>query len=294
MPTPALNISLAGDLSKPAIILIEKISDALGGACKPWQLKRVAKAEAEAALIAARSQIELTELQERGLQRIIAEGAKTQENIESITQKALPSINNDAKPQNIEDDWISNFFDKCKLISDKDMQTLWSKVLSGEANTPGTYSKRTVNFISSLDKNDGTLFTSLCGYFIEGPNIPVIFDVNGSDDIYSENNINLQTLSHMESIGLIKMEQTTQFSWNPQNNPKNVTFKYYNMMITIEFPNKPSPPIKNSVQIGHVLLTSIGRELAPICNPKMVPGFLSYLQAKWTLQGLKVSAWPLS
>jgi hypothetical protein len=36
------------ELSKPATVLIEKISDALGGVFKPFQIVRVAKAEAEA------------------------------------------------------------------------------------------------------------------------------------------------------------------------------------------------------------------------------------------------------
>ena len=34
-----------GDLSKPATVLIEKISDAIGGIFKPYQIKRIAKAE---------------------------------------------------------------------------------------------------------------------------------------------------------------------------------------------------------------------------------------------------------
>jgi hypothetical protein len=33
-----------GDLAKPASVLIEKISDAIGGGFKPWQTRRVAKA----------------------------------------------------------------------------------------------------------------------------------------------------------------------------------------------------------------------------------------------------------
>jgi len=37
-----------GELTKPASVLIEKISDAVGGVFKPYQIVRVAKAEAEA------------------------------------------------------------------------------------------------------------------------------------------------------------------------------------------------------------------------------------------------------
>lgn len=53
-----------GELSKPATVLIEKVSDAVGGIAKPWQIKRVANAEAEAAKIKAIAQLEITDLEQ--------------------------------------------------------------------------------------------------------------------------------------------------------------------------------------------------------------------------------------
>ena len=65
-----------GELSKPATVLIEKVSDAVGGIFKPWQIRRVAQAEAEAEQIKATSQIEINDLQRRALQRFVARGSK--------------------------------------------------------------------------------------------------------------------------------------------------------------------------------------------------------------------------
>ncbi len=81
--------------------------------------------------------------------------------MEDITAKALPRLDENAKPDSIEDDWIVNFLDKSRIVSDNQMQDLWSRVLAGEANSPGTYSKRTVNFLSDLDKIEADLFTKL-------------------------------------------------------------------------------------------------------------------------------------
>ncbi len=153
-----------GELSRPATVLIEKISDAIGGVFQPWQIRRVAEAEADAEKIKAVTQIEITNLHHRALQRFIIEEAKKQNNIESITAKALPLLEEKAQPQNVEDDWITNFFDRCRLISDEEMQMLWSKLLAGEANSPGKYSKRTVNLLASLDKTEAHLFTQLCTF----------------------------------------------------------------------------------------------------------------------------------
>ncbi|MFC1592622.1 DUF2806 domain-containing protein [Chloroflexota bacterium] len=51
---------------------------------------------------------------------------------------------------------------QCRIISDDDMQMLWSRILAGESNSPGTYSKRTINALASFDKVDAELFTKLC------------------------------------------------------------------------------------------------------------------------------------
>ena len=54
-----------GNLSKPADTLIKKVSDAVGGLFAPYQVKRMAKAEAEAAMIKAQSKTEITDLNRR-------------------------------------------------------------------------------------------------------------------------------------------------------------------------------------------------------------------------------------
>ena len=151
-----------GELSKPATVLIEKISEAIGGIFGPSQIRRYAQAEAEADKIRALSQIEITELKHRALFRFVAEEAQKQSNIESITQQAHPQLEDEACPEKVEDDWIAEFFDKCRLISDAQMQSLWAKLLAGEANSPGSVSKRTVGVLASLDKFD-------C---LSSPNVP--------------------------------------------------------------------------------------------------------------------------
>ncbi|MCI0475283.1 MAG: DUF2806 domain-containing protein, partial [Anaerolineales bacterium] len=105
-----ITLANIGELSKPATVLIEKISDAIGGIFRPHQIRRIAEAEAQAEKIKAVSQIEITDLQRRALQRFMIEEAKKQDNIETITRKALGDVKDDARPGEIEDDWITHFF----------------------------------------------------------------------------------------------------------------------------------------------------------------------------------------
>jgi len=275
-----------GDLSKPATVLIEKVSDALGGYFKPYQIKRVAKAEAEAEIIKAEAQIEVTDLQRRALGRFVVEEAKKQDNIEKITEKAIPQLEDTATPQEVEDDWITNFFDKCRIISDDQMQSLWAKVLSGEANSPGSYSKRTVNFLGSLDKADANLFTLLCGFgWFLADVVPLIFNV--SAPIYNDNGINFNSLTHLDDIGLVSFNNISGFK--RIGFPKQITIFYYGTPLNLEFQKTDG----NELETGRVLLTKTGQQLSKISGSKPVNGFVDYVIERWAKKGIVLSS-PIS
>ena len=263
-----------GELTKPANTLIEKISNAVGILYEPRQIRRIAEAKADAALTEAESKIEITDLHRRAARRWIEEEAQNQERMEEITDKSFPKLNENAKPESIENDWLINFFDKCRIVADNDMQELWSRILAGEANAPGTYSKRTVNFLSDLDKSEAELFTKLCGFgWMIGSIVPLVFDVHAA--IYNNDGINFNTLSHLDSIGLIQFDGLAGFV--RQRLPKNFIVTYYARPLALEIP----PGSDNNLEIGKVRLTRIGQELAPICGSKPVEGFWEYVKDQW-------------
>ena len=277
-----------GDISKPATVLIKKVSDALGGYFKPYQIKRVAKAEAEVEIIKAQAQIEVTDLQRRALGRFVAEEAKRQDNIEKITEKAIPQLEDSAKPQDVEDDWITNFFNKCRIISDGEMQSLWAKVLSGEANSPGSFSKRTVNFLGSLDKAEAHLFTSLCGFgWFIGEVAPLILNVQ--DSIYDNKGINFKSLTHLDDIGLLSFNPISGFK--RLGFPKRISIFYYGTPLNLEF----QTPENNELEMGKVMLSKTGQQLSKICGSKPVDDFIDYAIKWWVKKGIVLSSpYPLN
>lgn len=263
-----------GKLSKPADTLIKKVSSAVGGIFEPWQIKQVAKAEAEASLIKAKAEIEVTDLHHRAMHRFVEEEASRQENMETITEKAIPQLEEGSDPSKMEDDWVTNFFDKSRIVSDSDMQNLWASVLAGEANSPGTYSKRTVNFLSDLDKRDAELFLALCsfGWFV-GTFTSLIFDVKHS--IYNDKGLNFNTLTHLDSIGLIQFSNISGFV--RKNLPKNFTVSYCGEPLHLTMEKEEG----NELNIGKVLLSQVGIELARVCQAPGVDGFTEYVKEKW-------------
>ncbi|OFZ28345.1 MAG: hypothetical protein A2622_04380 [Bdellovibrionales bacterium RIFCSPHIGHO2_01_FULL_40_29] len=269
-----------GKLAEPAKVLIEKISDAVGWVAKPYQIKRIASAEAEAEKIKAIAQIEVTEIQNRGLVRMIQIEGKKQENIEQITSKAFADLNPDAKPNEVDNEWIANFFEKCDTVSDAEMQSLWAKILAGESNKPGAFSKRTVNNISSLDKSEAHLFTTLCRFgWAIGTFTPLIYNIE--DDIYKQNGISFSTLTHLESIGLITFNNLQGFI--RRQLPQKFLITYYGTQVIVELPQNVS-----EMKIGNILLTKMGQELAPICGSQPIIGFVEYVKEYWKKENYMV------
>jgi len=270
----SMSVVNLGKLAKPADTLIKKVSSAIGGVFEPWQIKRVAKANAEASLIEAQTEIEITDLHRRAMHRFVEEEANRQENMEQITKKALPQLKADSDPDRIEDDWVTNFFDKSRIVSDTEMQDLWARVLAGEANSPGTYSKRTVNFLGDLDKRDAEMFLSVCRFlWMIGSLTPLIFDSEAP--IYNDHGVTFTSLSHLDTIGLIQFGGISGFV--RQGFPKSFAVAYCGQVLKLEMPNDKD----NKLDIGKVLLTKVGYEIASVCSPLGVDGFYDYIKDKW-------------
>jgi hypothetical protein len=262
-----------GDLSKPATTLIEKVSDAVGGIAKPWQIVRIAKAKAEVDIIRAQSRIDISEMEQRALVRMVREEGNKQENIESITAQAIPLLSQEAKPENVEDDWITHFFDKARLVSDAEMQSLWSRILAGEANKPHTFAKKTVDLVATLDKSDALLFSKFCTFvWMIGSLAPIIFDV--SESMLANAGINFMTLNHLDDIGLITFGNIMTYSRNGL--PKYMPVFYYGRAVTIEFPSD-----LNNLQIGKVILTRAGEQLAAICGSEPSDDYFQSVLKRW-------------
>ena len=269
-----------GDLSKPATVLIEKVSAAVGIVFEPRRLKRMARAEVEVEKIKALARIELSDIEQRAIERFVSQETRKQENIERITAQAAETLPPEADVQALEEDWVAHFFKQCDTVSDKEMQTLWARLLSGEASKPGTYSKRTVEFISTMDKGDAELFTKLCTFvWIIG--VPTLMVSDISHDIYKKNGINFNALKHLDSIGLISFDAN---GYRRLGLRKYTTVFYYGKPTTLEFKED-----ENQLSIGSVLFTNIGKELVSLSGSSSNSEFYEYIIGTWHSQEIVTS-----
>ncbi|MEM5474671.1 DUF2806 domain-containing protein [Hoeflea sp. AS60] len=264
---------LAG-LSEPITRLIDKISDATGVLYEPKRIVRRAKAEAKAHVIAAQADIEASDLRRRALMRLVDEEAKKQENMEAILDLAVPQITNEAKPDNMDDDWLVNFFDKGKTISNEEAQKVWAKIISSETNSPGSFSKRTVNTLHSLDKIDIIKFENLCRFTWRTPDLfPIIFNID--DDVYKNNDLTFINIMDLEELGLVHYDPVNNYQL--RNRKGHSQLYYFERIIGLYFGDDDN----KSLDIGNLILTQTGRELAKLTNVDRVDGYYEYVAQKW-------------
>ena len=270
--------------SGPAKLLIEKVSNAFGRHFDPSQEVRMAEARAKVDRIRrvaeAETDLEIAELRQRAADRSLSEEMTKQANIESIIQKALPHLNDNASPGAIEDDWLTNHLEKSRLASDDEMQHAWARILAGEGNNPGSFSRKTVNIMADLDKGDAELFTELCRFVwsVDSLRQPLVFDPNHG--IYNRYGVNFESINVLEALGLI------QFSWIAQFNvadlPKSTLAHYHEKNVLLTFPKDEG----NVLNMGTVLFTPAGRQLSTICEARPYEAFFDYVYDLWVAESL--------
>ena len=283
-----MNISLLG-LDKVAVRFIEKVSDAAGVFYEPTRITRKAKAEAKADLIRADSQIAVDELQRRAATRFVLEETQRQANMEAIIEKSLPLLEQDSSPESMDNDWVANFFDKCRLFSDEEVQQLWAFVLSGEANSPGTFSRQTVNILANLDEDHIKLFEALSNFtwYISDYPIPLVFDL--SHTIYTKPTVDAEEIiginhgiaMELDNVGLVRY---INVGFNNIVSRENTTASYCGQSYRLSPPN-----VHSKLNVGNVLFTSAGIQLLALCTPKSVDGYCEYVLMEWGKQKFAIT-----
>lgn len=270
-------------VAKPLNTLVRRFSDAIAGSFRPRQIRRVAQAEADAAKIREESALEIRAMRERADRRADEENLRHQQNMETIAGKATDHLNDDANPEAVDEDWFASFFDKARLVSDDQIQDVWARILAGEANRSGSFSKRVLSTVADMSREDAELFTKLCGFAIDfgGASDLLVFDPQA--DIYRSRGITFDTLFDLDAMGLIRFNSVEGFAKSGFLGSEYVW--YFGTPIRLE----PTTENRKDLPIGTVLMTAIGRQIHTICGAEPVPEFLEYAKGRWARDGVALS-----
>ncbi len=203
--------------------------------------------------------------------------------MEAIANAAIPLLSENAKTELVERDWVVNFFDKARLTSDAQMRQLLAKILAGEANEPGHFSKRTINLVSELDKSDAEKFSIVCRFMvgIDSHLVPIYVLDAEFKDIYKNNGLTVEVINHVNAMGLI--------IWNDVGysidfgQPVSIV-DYFGTKYSVQWDHESTK--KTEVSVGRMLCTAAGEQLASICETKPVEGFMERIVTYWKSGGI--------
>ncbi|MBA6421117.1 DUF2806 domain-containing protein [Pseudomonas sp. 5Ae-yellow] len=272
-------------MSQPLTKLVEVVADGVGGLYAPFGTVRAAKADAKAMIIRTQAENEAASLRDRAKGRLEYRESIRQENIESISVKAAGELPTEVSDKPVDKDWILQYLNRAQDVSDSDMQLIWARILAGEVASPGSYSKRTLQSLETLDKEEAIAFTKLCSLaHKEEQGWNLLFDDDYIRSCAAEALNSNSYIDHFITIGLIGSEK-----YSPGNSDISGTkLSYFGEHFELVGPKvKQTPNLKLELlqlPVSFRVFTQIGQQLSQISgaepNPDFMHGWSEYIKEK--------------
>ena len=194
-------------------------------------------------------------------------------NQQDIVRIAIDSMKPHATPDSVDSDWLAQFMDKARLVSDAEFQILWGNILAEECNSPGSIPRVLLHSMEQMDKAMAGAFLSIAStsiYIYENGELsyaPMIIDPE-LKGIYEEIGLSYDDLVNLQSIGLLELNFGA-FSGN-------YVVRCFTTPIVIHYNDSTYqlPDFYDKVPVGHVIYTKAGEALCKSITPNKIENFL--------------------
>ena len=273
--------------SPVARVLVERACDATGALLEPWRRRRLTRVDVERevalALVGQIKDADVAALVERAMVRTIVECAMRHANMEAVLDKATGYLDDGStNPAGIDADWLVYVLDKSGLVSDEAMQDWWARLLAGEANRPGAFSRQAVNALANMDTGLVRSFESFCRFVgaYDDVEYPIILPNVGGDTtldaIYTGHGIDVAAINRLHEIGLVRsLLPPLGFTLATHRTKEKGT-----VTVSYNGSSRILPCSWDDAIVGSADFTSIGRELLTITSRDPVPDFLDFIASK--------------
>lgn len=266
---PDIKIDTKG-FGEPLTKLVECVAKGIGKFYEPRGIVRKARADAQAKMILAEAEDELAI---RTVHRLAYVEMRRQANIESIFEQAKGRLPATVSSEPVSEDWIHQFFEDCKDISDKEMQALWAHILAGEVANPRTFSRRTLQLLRTFEQQDAVAFAQYCSVAFLHPCESHFTFQNDATLAALDQMASSAIESHLITLGLLAADTTFYDLFKLEN----WKIRYFDK----EFTFAMNPALRLSTPfytppLGLIFrfFTSMGEELLPVVTTKPIPNFL--------------------
>ena len=260
---------VAGPLLLPWRAYMEGKADRISARAYADVLPIITKAQDDArrSLVAPDAEVHgAVEITHEHLKQVIEfQGLKRLANIASVVEHAAEELGDKKVPNHEPDpDWTARFFDCVQDVSSVHMQNLWSRVLSGEVESPGRTSLRTLDILRNMTQRDAELFEAVSSYVIGGH-----FVFYGRDYVQCHDAIKHPNVLHLEDIGLTNVVSSLERIINWRDRTKTpLSYQNGDLLIT------RGPNASQKLRIPAVLLTTTGKELFRIAQGAVQMAYL--------------------
>ena len=195
-------------------------------------------------------------------------------------EELIASNTGEVPPTRPDPDWLYRWRDAAGEVSSEELQVLWAQLLAGEFKAPGSYSRRTLECLRNLNREEAQQFTALAPFVVDG----VIW--RGREDYLDGVGVSYGMLLSMQDIGLLSGVEVTGLrrTW-----PSTETREYRAYLVCNErvlWVRHPDP--KHTLELHACLLTRVGRELLTLGSFTADPKYLQYLGRAIEAEGYEV------
>lgn len=189
---------------------------------------------------------------------------KEYKNQNDILQIALDNLKPDAKIENLEEEWLSMFFDYAKKVSSLDLQTIWARLLLEQSNGDSKVPKMLLNSVHMMERSDMETFLKLVQFcfFNSDDDIRAYSCIYLSDkpSYYNKLGIYRHSMVSLQNFGLVEVKWNDEFVFPKQINK----IRYGDKELVVNGSDKRA-------YYGNVRLTSLGAILAQMIDKSTIP-----------------------
>ena len=193
-------------------------------------------------------------------------------------------------------EFVDDFMAAAENVNDRDVLLMFGRILAGEMESPGSFSKRTMDVLSKMDRTEAEVFQKVCGfstYALLTPGdcldgISPIIALKSDDGYHSYNNgkVTIDEMSILNAIGILDTTLCTTVKV-----PQGERRFFYTAHGIISVANDGDSGEKETEFRSSVLLPT-GIELARICSIGSDPELRGFLTGKFESEGFAVSVEP--
>lgn len=317
---------------KLAIVMWTSLVDkGIGGFLKPYQMKREAKAKEEIRIEMARTKALIKKAKkENNSEGLYFPGNRNDKDLEFLQPYIDMSIINDVISKDmildrlseeinvasailnaedlllgsdnignrtegvndLDEDWLIKWRDKAAKTSSNDLQMLWGRILAGEVQSPGLFSYRTLDFLSSITFEEAVLIEKLKELVI---NEIFVFNSSGNGTAMSSPLapvLSSLDVAELEEMGIITQIATGGmiFSGDINNGVKKpYTFRCNNLAVEL----KRGSGSGETFVIHVYPLTKIGRELMKLSDVNANQDAFMHFCMHFRTLGFDVTVWDI-